>query len=79
MSSTVPDYVSNTLKIFSENGMFATINTDDPGISGIDLAHEYQIAAPAAGLSPNQIHQAQYPRDRVFIPSRRRACYWRIR
>ena len=22
----------------------------------LDLAHEYQIAAPAAGLSPDQIH-----------------------
>jgi len=37
----------------------ATINTDDPGISGIDLTHEYEVAAPAAGLSPEQIHQAQ--------------------
>jgi adenosine deaminase len=58
-TSTVPDYASHPLRAFLENGILATINTDDPGISGIDLAYEYQIAAPAAGLSPGQIHQAQ--------------------
>ena len=36
-----------------------TLNTDDPGISAIDLSHEYNLAAPAAGLSPFQIRQAQ--------------------
>jgi adenosine deaminase len=39
--------------------LLATINTDDPGISGIDLAHEYEIAAPAAGLNREQIREAQ--------------------
>jgi adenosine deaminase len=58
-TSTVPDYASHPLRTFLKNGILATINTDDPGISGIDLAHEYQIAALAAGLSPGQIHQAQ--------------------
>ena len=53
LTSTVPDYASHPLRAFLETGIFATINTDDPGISGIDLAHEYQIAAPAAGLSPD--------------------------
>ena len=27
--------------------------------SGIDLRYEYEVAAPAAGLSPAQIRQAQ--------------------
>ena len=58
-TSTVPDYASHPLRTFLKNGILATINTDDPGISGINLAHEYQIAAPAAGLSTGQIHQAQ--------------------
>lgn len=58
-TSTVPDYANHPLRAFLETGILATITTDDPGISGIDLVHEYQIAAPAAGLSPGQIHQAQ--------------------
>ena len=58
-TSTVPDYPRHPLRQFLESGLLATINTDDPGISGITLADEYQVAAPAAGLSPDQIRQAQ--------------------
>lgn len=58
-TSTVPDYASHPLKKFLEFGLLATINTDDPGISGIDLIYEYEVAAPKAGLSPEQIRQAQ--------------------
>lgn len=58
-TSTVPDYASHPLRTFLERGLLATINTDDPGISGIDLAHEYEVAAPAAGLGAEQIAQAR--------------------
>jgi adenosine deaminase len=58
-TSTVRDYASHPLRAFLERGLLATINTDDPGISGIDLAHEYEVAAPAAGLSAEQIAQAR--------------------
>lgn len=58
-TSTVPDYASHPLKSWLEQGLLATINTDDPGISAIDLPYEYNVAAPAAGLTPEQIRQAQ--------------------
>jgi adenosine deaminase len=58
-TSTVPDYASHPLRQFLEHGVLATINTDDPAISGIDLPYELRVAAPAAGLSPAQIRQAQ--------------------
>jgi adenosine deaminase len=58
-TSTVRDYASHPLRAFLERGLLATINSDDPGISGIDLPHEYRVAAPAAGLTPQQIRQAQ--------------------
>jgi adenosine deaminase len=58
-TTTVPDFASHPLRTFLEQGLLATINTDDPGISNIDLAHEYNVAAPAAGLTREQIHQAQ--------------------
>ena len=57
-TSTVADYAAHPLKRFLEEGLLATINTDDPGISGIDLPHELDVAAPAAGLSEQQIVQA---------------------
>ena len=57
-TSTVPDYASHPLRKFLEAGLLATINTDDPGISGIDLPYELDVAAPAAGLDEAQIVQA---------------------
>ncbi|WP_292992627.1 adenosine deaminase [Pantoea sp.] len=58
-TSTVPSLAQHPLKIFLEHGILATINTDDPAVQGIELAHEYQHAAPAAGLSMAQMRQAQ--------------------
>ncbi len=58
-TSTVPGYASHPLKVFLERGLLATINTDDPGISAIDLRYEYEVAAHAAGLTAAQIRQAQ--------------------
>ena len=59
-TSTVADYPSHPMRRFLERGLLATLNTDDPGVSGIDLSYEYRVAAPAAGLSAEQIHQAQH-------------------
>jgi adenosine deaminase len=58
-TSCVADYLTHPLKTFLEHGIRATINTDDPGISGITLPYEYDIAAPRAGLTKAQIRQAQ--------------------
>ncbi len=58
-TGTVRDLASHPLRRFLAAGLLATINTDDPGISGIDLAHEYNDAAPRAGLSSAQTRQAQ--------------------
>jgi adenosine deaminase len=58
-TSTVPDYASHPLRGFLERGLLATINTDAPNISGIDLRHEYEVAAPAAGLTAAHTRQAQ--------------------
>jgi adenosine deaminase len=58
-TTTVADYASHPLRQFLEVGILATLNTDDPGISAIDLHYEYDVAAPAAGLTREQIHKAQ--------------------
>jgi adenosine deaminase len=58
-TSTVASYAAHPLRVFLERGLRATINTDDPGVSGITLSHELTVAAPAAGLSPAQVRQAQ--------------------
>jgi len=58
-TNTVPSFLAHPMKQFLSHGLRATINTDDPVISGIDLRHEYAVAAPAAGLSPAEIRLAQ--------------------
>ena len=58
-TSTVPTYQQHPLRTFLERGVLATINTDDPGTSGITFTHELSVAAPAAGLSQDLIRQAQ--------------------
>ncbi|MGU9866909.1 adenosine deaminase [Kluyvera ascorbata] len=58
-TSTVPSLAQHPLKTFLEHGVLASINTDDPAVQGIDIQHEYHTAAPAAGLNPAQIRQAQ--------------------
>jgi adenosine deaminase len=58
-TSSVADYASHPLRRFLDLGLRATINTDDPGISNVDLRHEYEVAAPAAGLTPAHARQAQ--------------------
>lgn len=58
-TSTVSSLAAHPLKQFLEAGLLATINTDDPGISGIDLDHEFEVAAPEAGLTSDQILQAK--------------------
>jgi adenosine deaminase len=47
------------LKAILEHGILATLNTDDPTISGIDLRYEYEVAAPRAGLTREEIRRAQ--------------------
>ena len=48
-TSNVPDYASHPARRFLEHGIPTNLNTDDPGISNITLAYEYQVAAPLPG------------------------------
>ncbi|MCW8926114.1 MAG: adenosine deaminase [Xanthomonadales bacterium] len=57
--SAIADYASHPIRQLADHGVKFCLNTDDPGISAIDLAHEYQVAAPAIGLSAEQVHQSQ--------------------
>ncbi|WP_370613612.1 adenosine deaminase [Citrobacter portucalensis] len=58
-TSTVASLANHPLKTFLEHGVIASLNTDDPAVQGVDIIHEYTIAAPAAGLTREQIRQAQ--------------------
>ena len=58
-TSTVPSYADHPLPIFLRRGLLVTLNTDDPGISNIDLAHEYAVAERELGLTPAELRRLQ--------------------
>lgn len=47
----VNDIHEHPLPQFFRDGLYVTLNTDDPGVSGIDLTHEYLMATKELGLS----------------------------
>ncbi|EKT56181.1 adenosine deaminase [Providencia sneebia] len=58
-TSTVSSLDKHPLKMFLNQGVLASINTDDPAVQGIELRHEYEVAALQAGLTAKEIEQAQ--------------------
>ena len=58
-TSTVADYDSHPFKTFLNAGVLIGLNTDDPGVSNIDIAHEYRVAKLDIGLTVAQLAQVQ--------------------
>lgn len=58
-TSTVPSYQAHPLPTFLRRGLLITLNTDDPSISGIDLAHEYRVVQEEMGLSEADLRKLQ--------------------
>ncbi|HSM68384.1 MAG TPA: adenosine deaminase [Xanthomonadales bacterium] len=73
--SAVTDYASHPIRELAERGVKFCLNTDDPGISNITIGHEYEVAAPAIGLSPEQIQQSQANAlDMAFLSGEEKAA-----
>jgi adenosine deaminase len=58
-TSTVTGYREHPLPELLRSGLRVTLNTDDPAISGIDLAHEYRVAETEMGLSRAELRRLQ--------------------
>lgn len=58
-TNTVASFAAHPIKRFLQHGILVSLNSDDPAVSGIELPHEYQVAAPAAGLTQDEITQLQ--------------------
>jgi adenosine deaminase len=73
-TSTVRDYRSHPLPALLRRGIRCTLNTDDPSISGLDLAHEYRVAAEELGLSAAEIRRMQETAvEAAFLTAEERA------
>ncbi|MBY5980813.1 adenosine deaminase [Ferrimonas balearica] len=58
-TTTVANLADHPITTFLKHGITVTLNTDDPGVEGVDLGHEYEVAAPAAGLSAEDCRTLQ--------------------
>ncbi|WP_144211693.1 adenosine deaminase [Shewanella donghaensis] len=58
-TSTVADYDAHPFTQFLDAGVLIGLNTDDPGVSAIDIKHEYRIAKSELGLTDAQLTQVQ--------------------
>jgi adenosine deaminase len=53
------DTANHPIRTFLERGLSVSLNTDDPGISNIDIKHEYALASRVVNLSLEQVKQIQ--------------------
>lgn len=58
-TGTWTNFANHPIKTFLDNGLSVSLNTDDPGVSNINIQHEYEIAANEVGLTPSQIATIQ--------------------
>jgi adenosine deaminase len=58
-TSTVPSYAAHPHPPVHRPGLLGTRASDDPGISAIDLPHEYRVARDQLGLAPDELRQLQ--------------------
>lgn len=58
-TSVVPSYEEHPLPTFLRKGLLVTLNTDDPGISNVDIEHEYRVAQERMGLTGEDLRRIQ--------------------
>jgi len=67
-TSTVSSFAAHPIKTFLDHKVMVCLNTDDPAIEGIELPHEYNVAAPKVGITAPQLAQIQTKRvDLAFL------------
>ena len=58
-TSTVASYAAHPLPLFLRRGLLVTLGSDDPGISAINLPHEYRVARDQLGLASHELRRLQ--------------------
>ena len=56
-TQATPDYTTHPLPRYLRAGIYVTINTDNPAVSQVDLAHEYAVATTIMGLTRQELRQ----------------------
>jgi adenosine deaminase len=80
-SGVVEALAAHALPQMNALGLRTTLNTDDPGVSGITLTDEYQLAVDALGLSVADLQRALFTAAEASLlpPAERAALTARLR
>lgn len=58
-TGTIKDLSQHPLKHFLARGLLVCLNTDDPGVQGVELKNEYSVARNTLGFTDKDIQQLQ--------------------
>jgi len=56
-TGAVASYAKHPIRAWFDAGAKVTVSTDDPGVFGVDLTHEYRVLARELGFAPRQLVQ----------------------
>jgi hypothetical protein len=72
-TAAVASYAEHPVRAFYKAGIPVTLSTDDPGVFGIDLGHEYGVLAGPLGFTPEEILTVSFQGiDALFLPKDRK-------
>jgi adenosine deaminase len=76
-TATVTDTANHPMKAFLEQGIEVTLSTDDPGVSAINLRHEYEVAHSVVGLSQAQLAKIQrFGVEQAFLSDKQKSALY---
>lgn len=58
-TGTIKDLSKHPIRNFLDRGLLVCLNTDDPGVQGVELKHEYSLARNILGFDDKDIQQLQ--------------------
>ncbi len=74
-TGAVASYREHPARAWKDEGLKVTLSTDDPGVFGIDLAHEYEALARDAGFTAEDLLDAAWTGIwSLFLPEAERAA-----
>lgn len=77
LTQAIPEISAHPIKKLMESDVPVTINSDDPGIFGIDLVHEYELLETIYGFTETEFQRCNdIAAQASFLPLLKKQKYW---
>lgn len=77
LTQAIPDLKSHPIRKLMEADVPITINSDDPGVFGIDLVHEYELLESQYGFTAEEFQRCNdIAAQASFIPMMKKQKHW---